>query len=156
MTDLFSASRAALEADRARLQQALAVVETALAAIGPIPEASVVLATLARQPFVLVDELQLPKPLGARLPRPKKARRAPAPAVDSAGRERPANIVAREAALLAQVRKGPQGFAALLDAMPQEPDMGEVERRSACSNALFRMKTRKLIAQDQGGRYVIA
>lgn len=133
MSDLLSSVRAGLEAQRAELLSALKAIDTAIAGL--------IGATL-------------PAPDGRKAAPP--AARKPAPAVDAAGRPRPAHIVAREAALVAQARKGPTLFEGMLAALPKEAGQTEEQRRQACANALYRLKQRNVLDMDAEGRYVVA
>lgn len=159
MTDLFPNLRAAIQADRARLLEALAVLDRTLAALDAVQSAAVpgIPVAGALDATVRANVVRpLGKPLGARPPRKTAKAARPAPTTDERGRERPAPFVARDEALLAQARKGPQEFAAMLAAMPHEPGQTADQRKTACSNALFRLKARKRLTTDAEGRYVIA
>jgi hypothetical protein len=62
-------------------------------------------------------------------------------------------VVARDAAMLALLKKGPQPFAALLEAMPSEPGQTADQRQRACSNGLTRLRMKKVITATKDGAW---
>jgi len=60
-------------------------------------------------------------------------------------------VAARDAAIVARLKKGPSAKADLIDAMPAEPGKTAEQRAQDCGNALTRLRLKKLIVQvDEG------
>jgi len=65
-------------------------------------------------------------------------------------------VVARDAAILRELKKGTRAFAALCEVMPTEPGQTEEQRSRACSNALTRLRLKKEIRATDNGEWELA
>lgn len=74
-------------------------------------------------------------------------------AVESAAPASTDAVLARDAAILGALKKGPKAFAALLEAMPSEPGQTAEQRVRACSNGLTRLRLKSQVKASGEGQW---